>query len=109
MGDGEVEKRMEFIIQQQAQFVSDIQILRERQSHLTDALVTVVGVVGQLAEAQRRTDARLAELAAHVDEKFAELAEAQARTDDRLNVLIDAVERFVSRNGHGKSESNDQP
>ena len=109
MGDGEVEKRIEFIIEQQAQFASDIQILRERQSHLTDALVTVVGVVGQLAEAQQRTDARLAELAAHVDEKFAELAEAQARTDDRLNGLIDAVERFVSRNGHDKSESNDGP
>ena len=112
MSDGEVEKRIEFIIQQQAQFASDIQILREKQSHLTDALVTVVGVVGQLAEAQQRTDARFAELAEsqqRTDAKLAQLAEAQARTDDRLNVLIDAVERFVSRNGHGKPESNDGP
>jgi hypothetical protein len=109
VGDGEVEKRIEFIIEQQAQFASDIQILRERQSHLTDALVTVVGIVGQLAEAQQRTDARLGELAAHADEKFAQLAEAQARTDDRLNVLIDAVEKFVSRNGHGNSEPAEGP
>ena len=112
MGDGEVEKRMEFIIQQQAQFASDIQTLREGQSHLTDALMTVVGIVGKLAEGQERTDARLAELAgaqARTDARLAELAQAQARTDDRLNVLIDVVEKFVSRNGHGKSESNDGP
>lgn len=107
MSEGEVEKRIEFIIQQQAQFASDIQILREGQSHLTDALMTVVGIVGKLAETQERSDARLAELAAHADEKFAELAEAQARTDDRLNVLIDVVEKFVSRNGHSNSEPNE--
>jgi hypothetical protein len=109
VSDGEVEKRIEFIIEQQAQFASGIQILGEKQSHLTDALVKAVGIVGQFAEAHQRTDARLAELAAHADEKFAELAEAQARTDNRLNVLIDVVEKFVSRNGDGKSESNGGP
>lgn len=112
MSDGEVEKRIEFIIQQQAQFASDIQILREGQSHLTDALITVVGIVGKLAETQERSDARLAELAEaqqRTDASLAELAEAQGRTDNRLNVLIDVVEKFVSRNGHGRSESNEGP
>src|SRR5205807_1072330 len=56
MTDEQIEQRIEFIIEQQAQFSSDIQVLREIQAsdskilkeqyrHLSDAVVAVVGLV----------------------------------------------------------------
>jgi hypothetical protein len=106
MTNEEIERRMEFIIDQQAQFASDIQVLREIQAadtkmlkeqyrQLSDSVIAVVGIVGKLAEAQERADARVAQLAAaleHTDNRVSELAE-------RLNIFIDVVEKYISRNG----------
>lgn len=95
MNNEQFERRMEFILEQQAQFAVDIHQLKEAQTeltrkhnNLTDALTTVVGMVGKLAEGQQRTD-----------EQISALTTRQAETDDRLNVVITAVERFISRNG----------
>ena len=99
MNNEQFERRMEFIVEQQAQFAVDIQRLKETQEAeaklwrekygaLTDALTTVVGLVGKLAESQERTDEQLSELTAK-----------QAKTDDRLNALINVVERYFSGNG----------
>ena len=100
MNNGEIDKKIEFIIEQQAQFSADIQVMREvheahtkllkeetkllkeetklvkeetkvlkeQNRNLSDAVMTVVGLVGRLAQAQERTDTKLTEL-----------AEAQAR------------------------------
>jgi hypothetical protein len=113
MTNEEIGQRIEFIIEQQAQFTADIQILREIQEadtkllkeqyrNLTDAVVAVVGMVGRLAEAQTRTDQRVSELT----EKVSELADAQARTDERLNIFINVVEKYISRNGNNGSTSS---
>ena len=103
MTNGDLDKKIEFIIEQQAQFTADIQALREVQAIQTDAVMTIVGLVGKLAEAQERTEAKLearfTELAAaqtHTNEKVAEVAE-------RLNIFIDVVERHISRNGNNNS------
>ncbi|MDX6529328.1 MAG: hypothetical protein QOH41_1618 [Blastocatellia bacterium] len=103
MTNEEIGQRIEFIIEQQAQFTSDIQILREVQAadnallkeqhrNLSDAVVAVVGMVGRLAEAQERTDRGVSDLA----EKVSELTDAQARTDERLNIFINVVEKYRS-------------
>ncbi|HKO36365.1 MAG TPA: hypothetical protein VJV21_07795 [Pyrinomonadaceae bacterium] len=88
MANEHFERHMQFIVEQQAQFAVDIQQLKEAQAeltkkhnHLTEALTTVVGVVGKLTHAQERTDEKLSE------------------TDDRLNALIGVVERYFSGNG----------
>ena len=103
MNNEQFERRMEFIVEQQAQFAADIQQLketqeaeaklwRERHNDLTDALTTIVGIVGKLAGAQERTD-----------EQLSELTNKQAETDDRLNVFINVVERYISGNGRRPS------
>ena len=99
MSNEEMNKKMEFIVEQQAQFAADIQVAREIQAqdakllrNLSDAVMMVVGLVGSLTEAQGRTDDRLNML-----------AQAQTRTEERLNVFIDVVERYIS--GTGGSES----
>ena len=110
MTNEEIGQRIEFIIEQQAQFASDVQMLRELQAadakllkeqyrNLSDAVITVVGLVGRIAEAQERTDKRLAELAeglARTDANVAELTE-------RLNIFINVVEKYISRNGNNGS------
>ena len=110
MTNEEIGQRIEFIIEQQAQFASDIQVLREIQAadtkllkeqyqNLSAAVVTVVGLVGKIAEAQERTDKRVDELAeglARTDAHVAELA-------DRLNIFINVVEKYISRNGNNGS------
>jgi hypothetical protein len=113
MTNEEIGQRIEFIIEQQAQFASDIQILREIQAadtkllkeqyqNLSDAVVAVVGMVGRLAEAQVRTDKCVAELAeglARTDANVAKLAE-------RLNIFINVVEKYISRNGNNSSSNS---
>ena len=117
MSEEDINRKLEFIIEQQAQFVADIQSLREvqaadsafmRESYrsLTGAVTTIVDLVGKLAQAQERTDAKLAELASRTDANIAELAETQARTDERLNIFINIVERYISRNGGNKPEKS---
>ncbi len=99
MNDEQIERRIEFIVEQQAQFVVDIQQIKERQEaeaklwrekheSLRDAMTAVVGIVGRVAKAQERTE-----------EKLTELTNKQAETDDRLNVLVGVVERYFSGNG----------
>jgi uncharacterized protein YdcH (DUF465 family) len=111
MTDDEIRKKMEFIIEQQAQFAADIQQLRETQAAhfkimnekhntLTEALTTVVGMIGKLSVAQERTDANVAELA----EKMITLADAQASTDERLNMIIGMIERYFSDGRNGTSQ-----
>lgn len=111
MSEEELNRKMEFIVEQQAQFAADIQVMREihaadtkllkedtallkeetkllkeQSRNLSDAVVTVVGLVGNLAAAQARTDEKLAEVA------------------ERLNVFIGVVERHLGGNGNKRSE-----
>jgi predicted nucleic acid-binding Zn-ribbon protein len=100
MNNEQFERRMEFIVEQQAQFAVDIQQIKERQEaeaalwkekqqSMNDAVTAIVGIVGRLAKAQERTD-----------EQISKLTNKQAETDDRLNALISVVERYFSGNGH---------
>jgi hypothetical protein len=103
MSNEEMNKKMEFIVEQQAQFAVDIEkmrevqaadakLLKEQNRKLSDALIAVVGFIGNLTQAQTRTD-----------EGIRLLTEAQARTDERLNIFINVVERYISGNGGSQS------
>jgi hypothetical protein len=93
MSDEEMNKKMEFIVEQQAKFADDMKVMREVQAEdgnllkeqywkLSDAVITVVGLVGSLTKAQSRADDRIDEL-----------TQSQAHTDDRINVLVQAQTR----------------
>ena len=106
MSNEEMNKKMEFIVEQQAQFAADIQSMREihaADSKLwKDRLAAVVDIMGSLARAQERSEERINSLAeAHerTEESIKRLTEAGARTDERLNNLINVVERHVGGNG----------
>jgi hypothetical protein len=118
MSDEEFNRKMDFIVEQQAQFAADIQVMREvhdadvkllkeQDRRLSNAIATTAELVGELVAAHTRTDAQVSESNVRTDAKLAELAEAQLRTDDRLNVLINTVERYIS--GNGKKPSGNSP
>jgi hypothetical protein len=106
MTNDQFERRMQFIVEHQAQFSADIlelketqklegQLWREKYDNLTDAITTIVGMVGKLTE----SEARLFAAQERTDEQLSELTNKQAETDDRLNTLIGVVERYFSGNG----------
>jgi hypothetical protein len=113
MSNEEMNKKMEFIVEQQAQFVADIEVMREVQAQdakllkeqdrkLSDALIAVVGMVGNLTQAQLRDNDKtnvLAQAQMRTDESLNLLAQAQTRTEERLNIFINVVERHISGNG----------
>lgn len=97
MTNEEFEKTKQFILQQQAQFASDIQRSREAQTK-TDLVLTQIGeVLAQTGEIVNRlanvthegfTDVN-AKINALVDSQI-NLSEAQSRTDEKINSLVDS-------------------
>jgi len=99
MSEEEMNKKMEFIVEQQAKFAAEIEIMREVQAQhdrrLSNAMLGLVDIVGGLTRAQIETDhsiQRLAEAQAGTDARLRE-------TDERLRILLNVVERHISGNG----------
>ena len=111
----EADKKVEFILQMQAQFEAGMGKLRDSQAALTASVVDIAAVLREsvritderftrlddrlvrLADSQRAADDRLTRL----DTLMSELTEAGRATDERLNALINVVERHITRPGHG--------
>ena len=97
MSNEEFEKKMEFIVDQQAQFATDIQQLRKAQ-------VQTEKIVARLAhvtlEGFKDVNSKIDAL---VDSQF-KLTEAQSRTDESLRNLIAVVDRYFNGGRNGKSE-----
>jgi allophanate hydrolase subunit 1 len=112
MNDDEMNKKMEFIVEQQAKFATDIEIMREVQAAdaqlLKDGLIGLVDIVGSLTRAQIGADGRidsLAEAQKRTDESLKRLSEAQAQTEASLKILISVVERHISGNGGAENRA----
>lgn len=107
MTNKDVEKAIEIILQNQAQFYANLQEIQEIQKesekrisvleratvNLFNAMTKTNETVDKLAIAQKETDERLRE----TDERLRE-------TDERLNAVIFMAEKFFSGN-NGKSEN----
>ena len=89
LSNEELDRRMAFIVEQQAQFASDIQQLREVQAQ-TEQLVARLAA-GTL-EGFKDVNVKINAL---VDSQI-RLNESQARTDESLRNLIAVVDRYFS-------------
>lgn len=98
MSNEEMNKKIEFIVEQQAKFAADIEILREIQAadarRLGDGLLSMIDIVGHLTRTQIRTE-----------ETVNRLAKAQAQTEQSLTILINIVERHMGGNGGAESRA----
>ncbi|MGB7924019.1 MAG: hypothetical protein WCF57_12300 [Pyrinomonadaceae bacterium] len=113
--EDKIRKQMEFILEQQAQFGSDIQQLRETQAATESILgrlaaATAAGFkeltekVSAVTDAQIRTEEHVSSLAESVKalaQRVSDLADSQAHTDQRLNVIID----IISEGRNGRSQN----
>ena len=110
----EMERMMQFILEQQAQLVASQQSVEERATRLeknvADLAINLSGVlasVSQLAGAQTQLAGAQTQLVRVVTT----LAEAQLRTEEKLDAFIGVLERYISegRNGGGGAghESSD--
>ena len=95
MNNEEFDRKMAFIVEQQAQFATDIQQMRELQAQTEN-------VVGRLAHATlegfKDVNAKPDSL---VDSQI-RLTEAQTHTDGNLRNLIAVVDRYFSEGRNGK-------
>lgn len=117
MSDEELNKKIEFIIDQQAHFAAQMENMREAQAaetamrkeedkKLSSALGGLIEIVGHLAQSLMRTEENVNSLAGNISrltENVSRMEKAQARTDERLNIFINVVERFISGNGGAES------
>ncbi len=87
-----IEARMNFIVEQQAQFSVDIQLLKELVQANTGMIRQLIDVSMSLAHHLEETDRRLGA-------RIQELAESGAHTGRRLDALIDVVDKLARRNG----------
>ncbi len=82
------------VVAAQRESAAQIKILAEAQTRTDERLAKLSEEVRALTEAQKRTDAKVAELAeaqARTDAKIAELVEAQARTEEQVAKLSEEV------------------
>ena len=114
MANEDIQAKMDFIIEQQAQFSADIGELKDTVKELAGDLKQLTGTVASMANVLNDTQDLVKRLVVVTHTGFEktqasinELAQAQARTDQRLaetdsrlNILIDVVERYFSNGKH---------
>jgi len=88
MSNEEVDQRIAFIIEQQAQFASDIQQLREVQLQTEQIVARLAG-----ATLEGFKD---------VNAKINALVDSQIRTDENLRNLVAVVDRYFSEGRNGQ-------
>ncbi len=91
----DLERKMSFIVEQQAQFASDIQQLREAQELTSQTVAQTGEIVARLANVTL-------EGFRNVNAKIDALVDSQIRTDDNLRNLIAVVDRYFSEGRNGK-------
>jgi hypothetical protein len=103
MTNEEIEKTMRFILEQQAQFVVDIQKLQESQAQTEQivnrlAAVTVKGFEETNTKINALIDSHTRLLDSHL-----RLTESQVKTDETLRNLIAVVDRYFTEEHDGNS------
>jgi len=103
MNNEEIERKMNFIVEQQAQFASDIQQLQESQTrteqvvaHTAEAVTQTAVVVGQMGEVVTRL-ANVTHIGFNeVNAKLNALVDSQIRTEENIARTDDNLRQLVS-------------
>jgi hypothetical protein len=108
MTDEERQWKMDFIVEQQAQFTANMSRLSERidrNASGISALLTIAEIhereIIAVSESVRRVDERQQQ----ADERQRQADEIHRETGERLNALINTVERYISERRNGKQSN----
>jgi septal ring factor EnvC (AmiA/AmiB activator) len=120
MSPEQIERTMQFLLQQQAQFAADFEKLSAKTDKIGEAIIGLTAIVGhvtehvdQLTKAQiatdqqmKDTDQRLKDLERVMREQNAEQREHTRTVESNLNVVIQMFERHLREDhGHGQRPS----
>jgi hypothetical protein len=111
MSPEEIERTMQFLLRQQAQFAADFEKLSGKSDRMMEAIIGLTGIVGHLHASQqrtdeqmKRTDEQMKERFTHTDARLNDLGEYIKTVESHLNVLIEMFERHL-REDHGRPPS----
>ncbi len=93
MAPDEVERTMQFLLTQQAQFAADMATLEGKTHQIAEGLIGLTAIVGRLAEAQAQTEQQLKETAAQLKETDERLSEHIRTVESHLDIVIQMFER----------------
>jgi hypothetical protein len=96
MTDDELNRKIDFIVEQQAHFASDIQRLTERQERFQQTIEALTAAVAST----RESAATAVEVSMTLIDRYQELAAAQTETQRTVDRLARAVLAHVGE-GHG--------
>ncbi len=104
----DVEKTIQFLVENQANFdarmarLAEMQVtLAQVQSHDHDMIVALTGVVRELADAQKHSDAALTEERRRAQAAEQDLREDLDRVSNNVDALVKVVDEWIRRNGGG--------
>ena len=97
MSPEEIERTVQFLLRQQAQFAADFEKLSAKTDRMTEGIIGLAAIVGA---AQQRTDEQFR----RTDTRLNELGEYIKTVESHLNVLIEMFERHL-REDHGHRPS----
>lgn len=108
--DEKIQRQMDFIVEQQAQFSVDIEKIQQSIGTLESVVTRLANAslnrieenekkIALLIDAQLRTEQKIEKLT----DSQQKLSELQQTTDERLNAVIFMFEKFISRE-NGNSE-----
>jgi septal ring factor EnvC (AmiA/AmiB activator) len=100
MSPEEIERTVQFLLRQQAQFAADFEKLSAKTDRMTEGIVGLTAIVGHLHAAHQRTDEQFK----RTDTRLNELGEYIKTVESHLNVLIEMFERHL-REDHGHRPS----
>jgi hypothetical protein len=108
MTNEEMQRTMEFILKQQANFAINIEKLTgvmgqfdARMTRLEGVFVGIFNMMTETAKAQKVLTEQVSDLSTQI----IELKAAQAHTDERLNAFINVVERYISEGRNGEARA----
>jgi MinD-like ATPase involved in chromosome partitioning or flagellar assembly len=99
MDEEKINKTIEILLQNQAQFYANLQMMQETNKDAEKRVSVLESATVNLYNATTKTNETIDKLAGNVDE----LVDAQKETDERLNAVIFMAEKFLG-NQNGKSE-----
>lgn len=106
MNEDKIDKTIEIILQNQAQFYADLQQIQETNKQIQEVQKKAekrVNVLERVSLNLYNTTVEHGKNIAQLTEEIRELRAAQKETDERLSAVIFMAEKFFSRN-NGDSE-----
>ena len=111
----EIERTCEFLINSHAQFAAEMTALQGEVRQVVGATLTLPGVMGELRDAQKRTDAHIEQTSQQMKLHAEDYTARQKERDERMDrieahveALIDAIERDIeARGGRDEEQEND--